>query len=143
MYSSTKPGFLAADYCPLIERTYLFFPRDRETSRMIFDRRWEFPPDPVQWSVTQRLAAPMALRQDKKSGLSILLMSPRDDCFAIAVSYNREPPDGVASHRSVYFSLFGRDLPPGEPARARTRLIVGRDLAAKAGELHARYERNP
>jgi hypothetical protein len=140
MYSQTKPGFVSADFCPLIDGTYLFFPRDREASRMIFDRRWELPPNPVQWSVTRRFAAPMALRHDKKSGLSILLMSPKEDCFAIAVSYNREPPDGVGSHRSIYFSLFGRDLKPGETARARTRLIVGRDLASKAEELYGRYE---
>lgn len=141
MYSQVKPGFLSADYCPLIDGTYLFFPRDREASRMIFDRRWEFPPNPVQWSVTRHFALPVALRHDKQSGLSMLLMSPKEDCFAIAASYNQTPPDGVGSHRSIYFSLFGRDLKPGETARARTRLIVGHDLAAKAEALYGRYER--
>ena len=139
MYGQGKPGFLAADHCPLIEGTYLFFPRDREASRLIYDRRWEFPPNPVQWSVTQQLAAPMAMRRATQGGPSVLLMSPPEDCFAIAVSYNRTPQDGVASHRSIYFSLFGRDLKPGETARARLRMVVGDLSPEKAEELYARY----
>ncbi|MCX7426851.1 MAG: hypothetical protein NTW96_14635 [Planctomycetia bacterium] len=139
LYGQAKPGFLPADYCTLLEGTYLFFPRDREASRLIYDRRWEFPPNPVQWSVTQRLAAPMAMRRAAQGGQSVLLMSPPEDCFAIAVSYNRTPVDGVASHRSIYFSLFGRDLKPGEPASARMRMIVGDLSPEKAEELYARY----
>ena len=139
MYGQPKPGFLAADHCPMIDGLYLFFPRDREASRLIYDRRWECPPNPVQWAVTQRLAAPMAMRRAAQGGPSILLMSPPEDCFAIAASYNRTPVDGVASHRSIYFSLFGRDLKPGETARARMRMVVGDLTPEKAVELYARY----
>jgi hypothetical protein len=141
MFSPGKPGFLAADVNPLVEGTYLMFPRDREAIQMIFDRRWEFPPNPVQWSVTRWLAAPMALRRDEKSGVTAVWMSPPEDCFAIATPYNRTPPDGVAGHQSLYLSLFGRDVGPGETARARCRLAVGKLSDQQAVELYAEYSK--
>ena len=129
MFSPGKPEFLPADVNPLVDGTYLMFPRDRRAAEMIFDRRWEFPPNPVQWSVTRHLAAPMAMRKDEKSGVTAVLMAPPEDCFAVATPYNKTPPDGVAGHQSLYLSLFGRDVPAGQTARARTRLVVGRNLA--------------
>jgi hypothetical protein len=42
----------------------------------------------------------------------------------VAAPYNRTPQDGIAAHGSLYFSLFGRDLPNSETVRTRMRLIV-------------------
>lgn len=140
MFTPGKPGFLPADVNPLVDGTYLMFPRDRRGAQMIFDRRWEFPPNPVQWSVTRHLAAPMAMRKDEKSGVAAILMSPPEDCFAIATPYNRTPPDGVAGHQSLYLSLFGRDVQSGQTARAHARLVVGRSISdAEVVKLYSDY----
>jgi hypothetical protein len=140
MFSPGKPEFLAADVNPLVEGSYLMFPRDRRAAEMIFDRRWEFPPNPVQWSVTRQLAAPMAMRKDDKSGVAAILVSPPEDCFAIATPYNKTPPDGVAGHQSLYLSLFGRDVAAGQTVRAHSRLAVGQNISdAAAVKLYREY----
>jgi hypothetical protein len=41
-----------------------------------------------------------------------------EDCFAIATPQENE------GHRSLYLSLFGRDLAKGQTLRARTRLVM-------------------
>jgi hypothetical protein len=128
-FAQGEPRFLRADVNDLVDGTYLMFPRDREAALMIFDRRWERPPNPVQWSVTCHLAAPLAVRKDDASGLAAVMMAPAEDCFAVATPYNKTPPDGVAGHKSLYLSLFGRDLGAGQTARARCRLVVGRELS--------------
>jgi hypothetical protein len=123
-FAGGKPELLAADVSPLVDGSYLIFPRDRQAVQTIFDGRWERPPHPVQWSVTRWLAAPVAVRRHEPSGVTAVLMAPREDCFAVATPYNKTPPDGVANHLSLYLSLFGRDLAPGQTAKACTRLVV-------------------
>jgi hypothetical protein len=82
----------------------------------------------------------MAMRTDDKSGVSAILMSPPEDCFAIATPYNKTPPDGVAGHQSLYLSLFGREVKAGQTAQADARLVVGRKIADRqAVELYAKY----
>jgi hypothetical protein len=139
-FASGQPALLPVEVNPMIEGTYLMFPRDREAVLRIFDRRWEFPPDPVQWSVTRWLAGPLAVRRDAASQVTALLMAPPEDCFAVATPYNKTPPDGVAGHYSLYLSLFGQDLAAGQTARARSRLVVGRGLSdAQAVERYQQY----
>ncbi len=111
---------------------WLAFPRDEEAVRMIRDGRWQRPPNPVQWVIMPRLAAPLAMRRDPESGLAALLMAPASDCFAVCT------PFGEEGHRSVYLSLFGRDLAPGQSAAARARLVIAPNLAP-ADAVH-RYE---
>ena len=94
------------------------FPRDDAAKRLYSDGRWKRPPNPVDWVVRQPLAAPLAVRRDAASGLAAVLMAPAGDCFALAMPYGEE------GHRSVYLSLFGRDLKAGETAVARARLVV-------------------
>lgn len=139
-FAGGEPGLLSADVNPMVDGSYLIFPRDREAVLRIFDRRWEFPPDPVQWSVTRWLAAPLAVRRDESSGVAALLMAPPADCFAVATPYNKTPPDGVAGHQSLYLSLFGQDLAAGQTARARSRLVVGKDISdQQAVALYQQY----
>ncbi len=142
-HSRGKPSFVPADWSPPVDGTYLYFPRDRQVGLMIFDGRWDYPPNPVQWSVVRYLAAPVAMRRDPKSGIAALMMSPPEDSFAIATPYNRTPPDGVAGHNSLYQSLIGRDLAAGETAHARIRLVVGPITDEKAVELYEQYLKEP
>ncbi|MFV2066795.1 MAG: hypothetical protein ACC645_07410 [Pirellulales bacterium] len=135
-----KPGFIAADVNPLVRGSYLAFPIDRQAARMFFDRRWAPENGFVPWSVTRMLGAPIAMKRDAESDITLLLMSRPKDCFAVDLSYNMDPPDGVAGHGSVYLSLFGRDIDAGQSERAHVRLVVERDLSdERAVERYEQY----
>jgi len=112
---SNRPGFMAA------EQSYgkwQAYPASADAVRMVQDGRWTFPPNPVEWVVMPRLARPLGVRRDPVSGLTAVLMAPPGDCFAISTPYQTE------GHGSMYLSLFGRELKPGETARARARLVI-------------------
>jgi hypothetical protein len=130
-------AFMSADWSPLLDGNYLMFPRDAKSLLMMYDGRWSIPPNPVTWAFLRYMAAPVAVRRNAKSGLTAVLMSRPEDCFAVSMSYNKQPPDGVAGHKSLYLSLFGQDLAAGHVARARCRLIVGKDLSE--GTILERY----
>jgi hypothetical protein len=134
------PGvFVPVNWWPLIDGTYVMFPRDREACMKIYDGRWAAPENPVQWSVTRHLAAPMAMRRSAARGVAALMMSPPEDCFAVGMSYDKTPPDRVSGHYALYQSLFGRDLAAGETACARMRLVVGPIPDEKAADLYQEY----
>ena len=122
------PEFMRADWCELFDGNYLVFPRDRESLLMIYDRRWELPPSPVTWAFTRYLAEPIALRRHSESGITVAWMSPPRDCFAMLTPYNKEPPDNVAGHSSIYLSLFGQNVGANETVRAHCRVVIGKDL---------------
>lgn len=126
-----KPEMAAVDVTPMTLGTYCAFPRDLAAAQLVYDGRWEQGMHPVQWSISRYLAGPLAMRRDAPTGLSMMLMSRPEDCFAIGCSYNQDPPDGVAGHYSTYVSLFGRDLKSGETARARVRLVIAKDVSAE------------
>ncbi|MGO9111206.1 MAG: hypothetical protein ACLP9L_18430 [Thermoguttaceae bacterium] len=110
------------------------FPRDDTAAAICNDGRWSRPPHPVTWKIMPRMAAPLALRRDAKSGLTVVLMSRPDDCFAVSMPYGEE------GHRSVYFSLFGGDLKAEQKASAGVRLVIGTDITAdRAMELYRAY----
>ena len=110
------------------------FPRDDAAAAICGDGRWARPPNPVTWQLMPRLAAPLALRRDAKSGLSAVLMSRPNDCFAVSMPY------GEDGHRSVYLSLFGGDLKAGQEASAAARLVIGKDITdRRAMELYRLY----
>ncbi len=137
-HGTGSPELLSVDVNPLVEGSYLIFPRDADAVRMIFDRRWDFPPSPVHWSVTRWMAGPLGVQRDPTSGVAALIMAPPKDCFAVAMPYNKTPPDNVAGHHSTYLSLFGKDLKKGEKARARSRLVVVRKETDE--EMIGRYK---
>jgi hypothetical protein len=122
-------SFVRADWSELIDGNYLIFPRDGNVLPIIYDGRWEIPPSPVTWAFTRYLAAPIGIRRHAEAGLTAVFMSPPEDCFAVAVPYNKQPPDNVASHGSVYLSLFGSDVAAGQTAKAHCRLVVAKDLS--------------
>lgn len=99
------------------------FARDDAATALFGDGRWARPPHPVAWKQVARYAAPLAVRRDDKTGLTAVVMSRPDDCFAVSMPYGEE------AHRSVYLSLFGRDLTADSAASAAVRLVVGKDLS--------------
>lgn len=132
-----KPAFVRSDWNELIDGNYLVFPRDKDVLPMIYDGRWEIPPSPVTWAFTKYFEAPIGIRRHKASGLTAVLMSPPEDCFAVSVPYNKEPPDNVAGHGSVYMSLFGAGVDAGQRVSAHCRLIIAKDL--KDADVLRRY----
>lgn len=114
------------------------FPRDDAAVKVILDGRWQRPPHPVDWKIMPALAGPLGVRRDAATGLTALVMAPPDDCFAVATPYGEE------GHRSVYLSLWGRDLKTGQTARARARLVIGRDISdAQALAIYEAYAKQP
>jgi hypothetical protein len=110
------------------------FPRDEWVLPMIRDGRWGLQPNPVNWSIMPRLAAPLGLRRGATGNLTAILMAPPQDCFAIATPYEGE------SHYSLYLSLFGRDLKAGQTTKARTRLVIAAGISDKqAISLYQEY----
>ncbi|MCC6367389.1 MAG: hypothetical protein IT165_28030 [Bryobacterales bacterium] len=94
------------------------FPRNPEALKLIYDGRWKFPPNPVEWARMPDFEFPVAIRTDPGTGLTVLIMAPAHDCFAIAT------PEESDSHHSTYLSLFGLDLKKGATAQVRARLVV-------------------
>jgi hypothetical protein len=119
-FAYTKQGFLEAKKT---DGVWQAFPRDAEAAKLIGDGRWKHPPNPVDWAIRPTLATPLGMRRDAKTGLAALVMSPPQDCFAVLMPFSEE------SHRSLYLSLFGRDLKNGESASVRARLLIGRDIS--------------
>jgi hypothetical protein len=126
-----QPGLLPA------RKTYgdwQMFPRDDQVLPLIRDGRWTLQPNPVDWTIMPRLAAPLALRRGATGGLTAVLMAPPQDCFTIATPYEGE------SHYSLYLSLFGRDLKAGETTKARTRLVIATGISdEQAITLYQQY----
>jgi len=133
-----EPEMLPTDVNPMVDGAYLAFPRDDEAVRKIFDGRWDQPPHPVQWAITRRYAGAMATRHCEASGVTVVMAAPVEDCFAVLLPYDKTPPDGPSSHASLYLSLFGTDLEPGETSVARSRLSIGRNMTDE--EVIERYQ---
>lgn len=128
-----RPGLLAAKKAA---GDWQMFPRDDAAVQIIQDGRWRRPPNPVDWKMMPRLAGPLAVRRDAKTGLAIVFMAPPGECFAVSTPYGEE------GHRSVYLSLLGRNLKSGQPATARARLVIARDLTdQRAIELYEAYRK--
>ena len=130
-FAYTKQGFLEAKKEAGVWQA---FPRDADAEKIISDGRWKHPPNPVDWVIRPALAAPLGLRRDAASGLAALVMASPQDCFAVSMPFSEEP------HRSLYLSLFGRDLKNGETATARARLVLGRNISdEQAVKLYAAF----
>ena len=115
--SDHRAGLLAAE---ATLGPWLMAPRDTEAVQLIRDGRWKLEPNPVDWVMLPPLAGPLAVRRNRKSGITATLMARPKDCFAVAMPHQTE------GHYSVYFSLFGQNLKADEQRVARLRLgVVG------------------
>jgi hypothetical protein len=127
-----SPGLLAAR--PSFG-DWLMFPRGSDVVPLIQDGRWQLEPNPVDWVIMPVLEKPVGVRRDRQSGVTAILGASAQDCFAVAMPHQTE------SHYSVYLSLFGRDLPAGEVARARAWLVVAPTPEGQLLELCTRAAR--
>ncbi len=125
---SAEARFVSADRPTEAKSMYVMFPRDEKALRIVQDGRWKIPPSPVDWDVQRWLAKPICLRRDATLGCTVVLMSPVEDCFAMSSTWNQANPQ-AGGYRSLYLSLFGRDIKAGQTASARCRLIIGKDLS--------------
>lgn len=123
-----KKAFLAADPG---QGTWQMFPRNADAVRLIKDGRWTHPPNPVDWAIRPEFAAPLLYRRDAETKIAHVVMSRPKDCFAVSTPCSNE------AHYSMYFSLFGESLVPGQAVRAHTRMIVA---PLDEAEIVARYE---
>ena len=128
-----SPGFLTAGQS---FGTWLTFPREDAVWAIVRDGRWTFPPSPVDWVKMPQLARPLGVRRDPATGLTAVLMSPPEECFAVSTPFQTE------GHYSMYLSLFGRDLKEGETAFARARLVIAENLSdTQVLQAYERYLR--
>jgi hypothetical protein len=110
------------------------FPKGPEVLPMVNDGRWKFPPYPNTWSIRGALQAPLGMRQEPKSGATVLFMAPAEDCFAISMS------EQEADLGAFYLSLFGKDVPKGKVLMARVRLVFGINVTEEqAVREYAKY----
>ncbi|MBM3883360.1 MAG: hypothetical protein FJ387_27240 [Verrucomicrobia bacterium] len=110
------------------------FPRADSDVPRISDGRWQLMPNPVTWRLRSRFRLPIGLRCAPEHGVAAVMLAHPEDCFAIATPHQTE------GHYSMYFSLFGGEVPAGHAARARTRLVIGSGMTvARVLELHAEF----
>lgn len=112
------------------------FPRDDAGAAMIADGRWDLEPHPLSWTMMPNFAQPAAFRRDPSSGLTLLSMAERTQCFGVFTPYGEE------AHYSNYFSLFGNDIAAGTTVSARSRIVVlagptDDEIAAEASRFFA------
>jgi inhibitor of cysteine peptidase len=136
--AAAGPRFVPVDRPSDAGGRYVMIPRDERALGWIRDGRWTYPPNPVDWDVIRWLAAPLVMRRDESTGLTALMMCPARDCFAVSSPWNPATPES-GGYRSLYHSLFGRDMKAGQTAQARCRLVVARGISDR--EAVRRYER--
>lgn len=132
-----KPRFVPIDRGPEDRGGYVMFPRDEAARQIIQNGRWKVPPNAVDWALRDGLAAPLVIRRDKGLGLTAAIMCPPADCFAVASPWNPQTPE-AKGYRSIYLSLFGRDVKAGQTSKARCRLLIGH---LTDDEVAAQYEK--
>ena len=123
-------GFVLADKSM---GEWLMFTNPQTAPAIVRDGRWTYAPNPVDWALAGRLQAPLAFRRDAAGGLLPAVMAPQGDCFAVATPYRGE------AHRSLYLSLFGRDIKAGQRDQARARFAALPTGSSR--QIFAYYER--
>jgi hypothetical protein len=123
---------------PAFHGMYNFFPRDERAAHVLTDGRGQRGRWYWRVAVGRLYAKPMAFSSNGQ--VDVALLGRGEDVQAVGVTYaGDEARDGVADHRGLYLSLFGRDLHPGEGWRTQTRLVVD-DLGADAARHLALHD---
>lgn len=127
----TGPRFLPVDRQADSTGGYVMFPRDAKALAAVQDGRWTIPPSPVDWAIQRWLAAPLLIRRDSAADITAVMMASPQECFAASCPWNPATPE-AGGYRSLYLSLFGRDLGADEKARAQCRVVIGRGITDQA-----------
>jgi DNA-directed RNA polymerase subunit RPC12/RpoP len=110
------------------------FPKSEQVLPMINDGRWTFPPFPQHLAIRPTLAAPLGMKVQPESGVTILIMSLPEDCFAVSMAQQG------AQANALYLSLFGKDVEQGQTLTGHARLVFGRNISdAQALQKYADY----
>lgn len=113
------PGFVDT---PKDKGDMQLFPKDQDVMAIIKDGRWKFPPFPNKWAFRSALAAPLGIKQQPISGVTVVIMAPPEDCFAVSMSQQE------AGLGAFYLSLFGKDVKKGQSLTGHARLIFGKNI---------------
>jgi len=114
-----QPGFVNT---PKDKGEMQLFPKNQDVMAIINDGRWKFPPYPNNWAFRPALAAPLGIKQEPKSGVTVLIMAPPEDCFAVSASQQE------AGLGAFYLSLFGKDVKKGQSLTGHARLVFGKNI---------------
>ena len=112
---------------PVYKGLYVTFPRDEAAAHMFTDGRWRRGRHAARFLATRQYALPLGYYRREENGVDVLLMGLRDHVAGVSMAYATDtvPPDDIASHHSLYFSLWGQNLRPGTVLRTVVRLAVG------------------
>jgi hypothetical protein len=130
--SQGEPEAIMVEDNPVYHGLYNFFPRDLHAAQMFYDGRSERGRWCWQVAMGRFYGLPLVFSHNGEVE-QILCGLPEDVC-AVGLTYRGDANDGVASHKSMYLSLFGRDLNPGQTWRTRIRYMAGpRGMQEHAG----------
>lgn len=124
---------------PVYRGLYVTFPRDEAAAHLFTDGRWRRGRNFARFLAARFYARPLAYYRHPAAGVDAVLMGRREDLAAVSMAYAPAGGDidDVAEHRSLYASLWGRDLRPGAVWRTALRLQVGRWYGDAAAHLRA------
>ncbi|OAM91007.1 hypothetical protein OH491_04540 [Termitidicoccus mucosus] len=125
---------------PIFREMYIAFPRDEHGAALICDGRWQRGRHFTRFAPCRYYAEPIGFYHNPGTGLAVSMMASREDCYSVSMAYRADDPhDKVGQHCSLYLSLFGRDIQPGETANARLRMVAD-DSGADATRHFAHFE---
>lgn len=114
-----KAGFIES---PKDNGDWHCYPKNDEVLAIIKDGRWKHPPYPLSWTIRPPLAAPLGMKQQPETGVTVLIMAPPEDCFGLFTPEQKNPLG------SFYFTLWGKDVAKGQTLTSRPRLVFGKNI---------------
>lgn len=109
----------------LFREMYISFPRDERAANLITDGRWQRGRHFTRFLPARYYGLPIGFYSQGSGPVDVLVMGRPDDTFAVSMAYaTDDPQDAVGQHNSLYLSLFGKDLHPGERWETTVRLVV-------------------
>jgi len=123
---STAPLQIQPEANKVFRDMYVAFPRDEHAAQLLTDWRWQRGRHFTRFLPARYYGLPVGFYSQCDGPIDVLLMGLPRDVFAVSMAYaTTDPTDSVGQHNSLYLSLFGRDLHPGERWQTTVRLTVG------------------
>ena len=139
--ATTELEWVAPVENPVYRDMYLAFPRDERAASLLSDGRWQRGRHFTRFAGARYYGLPLGVYAHDDSDLDVLLMGRPEDVFAVSMAYHSDNPlDDVGQHRSLYLSLFGRDIYPGQRIRTTCRMQLG-EFGNDSAQHVRQYER--
>jgi hypothetical protein len=114
------------EHNPIFQEMYLSFPRDEAAAHVITDGRWQRGRHHTRFLPARFYGLPLGFYSQVDGPVEALFMGLPDDVYSVNMAYfTDDPNDHVGQHNSLYLSLFGQDLHPGERWQTTVRFTVG------------------